>query len=267
MAAANTEATVTISSTVPGGTETEIFYRQSGNGPPLVWLHWLWGEPGWMPQHEKLSEQFTVYVPDLPGFGQSGPLPSWARRPRDLALMLLQAIDKWGLDKPTVVGSCLGGWLGAEMAALRPEKIDKLVLIAPLGLALDWIKFPNIFYANPDDLFSFFMVDNGGEERANSYMPHRKDWSQAFLTNRITSTTITFDPYLHSRTLPHRLCLADVQSLVIWGENDPLVSKDHAALWDSHLPNSSSLIIPRSGHLPYVEECDAVVTAITKFTE
>ena len=44
--------------------DVPMFYRHSGQGPPLVWLHWLWGEPGWMPHHQQLAERFHVYAPD-----------------------------------------------------------------------------------------------------------------------------------------------------------------------------------------------------------
>ena len=66
------EETLILPSHIAGESETRIFYRQAGQGRPLVWLHWLWGEPGWMTQHQRLAEHFHLYVPDLPGYGRSG---------------------------------------------------------------------------------------------------------------------------------------------------------------------------------------------------
>ena len=108
MAMTPQEGTLQLKSAVRDEADVEVFYRHAGDGQPMIWLHWLWGEPGWMPQHERLAERHSLYVPDMPGFGQSGPLPRWASRPRDIAILLLQAIDQWGLERPTVVGSCLG---------------------------------------------------------------------------------------------------------------------------------------------------------------
>ena len=264
MAMTPQEGALQLKSAVRDEPALKVFYRHAGDGPPMIWLHWLWGEPGWMPQHERLAERHSLYVPDIPGFGQSGPLPRWASRPRDIAILILQAIDQWGLERPTIVGSCLGGWIGAEMASLRPERIGSLVLVAPLGLVIDWTQMPNVFYANPDDIPGYFSP-SPDSEAALAYLPHRRDWNPTFLANRITSTKITFDPYLHSRTLPHRLYLATPRALIIWGSSDPLLSSDHAALWAAHLPNSEARIISRAGHLPYVEDCDAVVGAIDSF--
>ena len=128
--------------------DVPMFYRHSGQGPPLVWLHWLWGEPGWMPHHQQLAERFHVYAPDLPGYGQST-LPEWAHRPRDVAVLLLRFLDALSLEQPIVVASCLGGWVAAELAILRPERLARLVLISPLGLTQDWTQIPNLFYADP----------------------------------------------------------------------------------------------------------------------
>src|SRR5437899_4316988 len=49
-----------------------IQLRRGGIGAPLLILHSELGVPGWLRAYEKLARHFTVYVPSLPGFGQSG---------------------------------------------------------------------------------------------------------------------------------------------------------------------------------------------------
>ena len=263
MAAASREETLVIPSGVPGAEDTRLFYRCAGEGAPLVWLHWLWGEPAWMDQHARLAEQFTVYVPDLPGYGQSS-LPEWAHSPRELAVIVLQFLDALSLERPIIVGSCLGGWIAAEMALVRPQRLTRLILIDPLGLCSDWVATPNIFYAAPDQVPGFFFVD-GGQNQARAYVPDRAEWSETFLENRLTSSKLVFDPYLHSRTLAHRLHLLTTPTQILWGEEDPLLNVDHAALWASLIPHSQSTVIPSAGHLPYVEDLNAVAQALTAF--
>ena len=48
-----------------------IQLRRGGRGAPLLVLHGELGVPGWLRAYEQLAEPFTVYVPSLPGFGQS----------------------------------------------------------------------------------------------------------------------------------------------------------------------------------------------------
>ena len=150
------------------------------------------------------------------------------------------------------------------MAVVRPERLSKLVLIDPLGLSQDWTKTPNIFYANPPDVPGFFF-SNTSRAQAQVYVPDRLDWDESFLENRLTSSTLVFDPYLHSRTLAHRLHLVSTPTLVLWGQQDPLLHVDHVTVWSSLIPNAQSQIIPGGGHLPYVENLEAVVSAIEEF--
>src|SRR4029453_12972616 len=75
-------------------------YLKGGAGAPVVVLHHSTGNPGWIPFYERLAERATVYVPDMPGYGQSA-RPEWAREPRDLAILLLQALTKLGLPRVT----------------------------------------------------------------------------------------------------------------------------------------------------------------------
>ena len=65
------------------------------------------GEPGWIPFYERLAERASVYVPDMPGYGQSA-RPEWAREPRDLAILLLQALPRLGLRARRSWGSASG---------------------------------------------------------------------------------------------------------------------------------------------------------------
>ena len=50
-----------------------------------------------------------------------------------------------GLERPYVVGESMGGWLAAEMAALRPDAIGRLALAAPLGLWRDAAPIVDMF--------------------------------------------------------------------------------------------------------------------------
>jgi pimeloyl-ACP methyl ester carboxylesterase len=55
-------------------------YLKGGAGTPVVVLHHSTGNPGWIPFYERLAERTSVYVPDMPGYGQSA-RAEWAREP------------------------------------------------------------------------------------------------------------------------------------------------------------------------------------------
>ena len=55
----------------------------------------------------------------------------------DLVLYYAERLDTLGLPRATLVGHSFGGMVAAEIAATNPERVDRLVLIAPVGLWLD----------------------------------------------------------------------------------------------------------------------------------
>ena len=63
----------------------------------------------------------------------------------------------------------------------------------------------------------------------------------------------------------HRLHLLTAPTHVVWGAQDPLMRADHAGLWTARIPHATSAVIAGGGHLPYVEDADAVVESVDGF--
>jgi pimeloyl-ACP methyl ester carboxylesterase len=138
------------------------------------------------------------------------------------------------------------------------------VLIDPLGIAIDWTKMPNIFYNNPGLLPEIFFADPS-ISAARRYVPPPVEWDERFITNRVASARLVFDPYLHSRKLGVRLRFADVPTLIIWGERDALVSAAHAEEWRLRMPRAEVSVVKGAGHLPHVERLEACVPQLLEF--
>jgi pimeloyl-ACP methyl ester carboxylesterase len=107
---------------------------RSGTGPPLVLLHGIgMARQAWDPVVATLAERFELIAPDLPGFGESDPVPAGVEpTPRALAGVVADLLDELGIDAPHVAGNSLGGWVALELAALRP--VASLTLLSPAGL-------------------------------------------------------------------------------------------------------------------------------------
>jgi len=238
-------------------------YQRAGQGQPLVWLHGLWGEPGWEPHHQRLAERYTVYAPALAGYDGST-APDWLTDMEDMATLLVEFLEALELDRPHLVGHSLGGWAAAELAVFRPSSIRSLVLIDPLGVALDWTKMPNIFYNDPKSLPGLFFAD-ATIPAARRYVPPPFEWDERFITNRAASARLVFEPYLHSRKLGVRLRFANVPALILWGERDALISAAHAEEWAARLPNTEVKLVQGAGHTPHVECPDACMPHLLEF--
>ena len=81
----------------------------------------------WEPQWGPLSESFRVVRPDLRGFGET-PLPAGRF---SFAADVVELLDHLGIERTCVVGSSLGGRVAMEVAAIAPERVERLVLLCP----------------------------------------------------------------------------------------------------------------------------------------
>jgi pimeloyl-ACP methyl ester carboxylesterase len=109
-------------------------YLRAGSGPPLILLHGLLGYSfSWRYAIPALAERSTVYAVDMLGVGFSD-------RPSGLdcclhssAKRLLGFMDAAGLPSCNLLGTSHGGAVAMMAAGLAPERIDKLILVAPVN--------------------------------------------------------------------------------------------------------------------------------------
>ena len=111
-----------------------LAFTRSGAGAPLVLLHGLGScRQAWDPVVPALAGHFDVLAVDLPGFGDSGPLPAGAEpRPAALAAAVAGLLGDLGVTAPHVAGNSLGGWVALELASIRP--VASLTLLSPAGM-------------------------------------------------------------------------------------------------------------------------------------
>src|SRR5581483_10015488 len=113
-----------------------------GAGDPLVFLHGGAGLPEWPSWLDTLAERFLVLAPQHPGFGESTGLEHLDGF-LDLTLYYLDLFDALDLRRPVLIGHSFGGNIAAEIAAINPERVERLVLIAPTGLWQDEDPIPD----------------------------------------------------------------------------------------------------------------------------
>lgn len=112
--------------TVKGG--SVLVYRKIGEGKPLVLLHGFCAHSHlWDPLLISLDDEYSLLVPDLPGFGKS-PVPEGPYM-KVYADAVFDMLDKEDIDRAVVIGHSMGGYVALEMAAARPERIEALGLV------------------------------------------------------------------------------------------------------------------------------------------
>ena len=113
----------------------EIAYIKEGNGKKvLVFVHGLSSNSdAWYRNIETLKKDFTCIAIDLPGYGRSFK-NSEEFTTTYFAEILKEFTEKMNLKKFTLVGHSMGGQTSIKFAAKYPEKLEKLILIAPAGI-------------------------------------------------------------------------------------------------------------------------------------
>ncbi|MGH6739500.1 MAG: alpha/beta fold hydrolase [Bradyrhizobium sp.] len=245
--------------------EIELEVHEGGKGPPLLFLHGGSGLDPAAPFLALLSRTFHVIAPSHPGFGGSS-LPIWIDSVEDFAHVHLELIGRMKLAGVTLVGHSVGGWTAAEMATKSTAAIDKLVLMAPVGIKVgpvDRLDIPDIYAMAQDKLDALLYAD---PEKARPDITTMTD--AQLLTrarNRQTLALVTWEPYMHNPKLKHRLHTIDRPTLLIRGAQDGLVSKDYAAAYAGLIPGAQRITIEGAGHSPQLEQPQRFVEEIERF--
>lgn len=105
-----------------------VHYRRAGSGPPLVMLHGAAGS-SWTLQAlgRDLAATRTVIALDLPGFGESEPLPG-VPDVSGYALTVLETLESLGIEVFDLYGTRLGATVAVSLAAAYPDRVRRLVL-------------------------------------------------------------------------------------------------------------------------------------------
>lgn len=218
---------------------------------------------------EQLGETRHVVAAELPGYGES-------RGEELLEDMLDFSLHGWDVvdalrlpEPPVVIGHSLGGMIAAEMAALAPGLIRKLVLVDPLGLWLDEHPIPDVFSMLPYEFGELLFHD---PSRAAALLPGTVDVADPdelrdfFVGNsrRLgTAGKILFP--IPNRRLSKRLYRVRTSTLVVWGEHDHYAPAVYAARWQALLPSAQVVCVPGAGHMLPYEQPAALAQAVAAF--
>ena len=250
----------------PKGVDCRVL--TGGDGDPLVFFHAAGGLQQDDPMLARLAERFTVFAPELPGYGESTGEELLATM-LDFTLHGWDVVDALGLYAPHLVAHSMGGMIAAEMACLCPERVVKLALVAPGGLWLDDHPIPDIFATLPHELPALMFHD---AERGAALLTGGSDFSdpealvEFFVGNarRLGTAGKLLFP-IPNRRLSDRLYRLRAETLLVWGESDRLVPPVYAARWQELLPKSELVLVAEAGHAAPMEQPDAVAAAIAAF--
>jgi pimeloyl-ACP methyl ester carboxylesterase len=253
---------------LPGG--FHVHYRDEGDPalPLLVLLHG-YGDSftSWEGWAHELKKKFRVISLDFPGHGLTRAPAGSMLSGESLADLVDAFAEKLALPKFAVAGNSMGGGVAWQLAVRHPDRIDALILVDAAGFANDKppsevplafkiLQYPlgRAFLAHIDNrplieqglktdvydksLITPFIVDRWAEfQRAPG---HRAILMAVDFGARTTSTA-------------ELLSAVKVPTLILWGENDPLIEPAAARRFAAAIPGAQLIMYPKVGHLPQIE--------------
>ena len=247
---------------------TRVRVLEGGSGAPLVFLH---GAGGLFPQNpflDELATRYRVHAPELPGYGESTG-EDLLEDMLDFTLHGGDVVAALGLTKPHLVGHSMGGMIAAEMAAVAPLDVGKLVLAAAAGLWIEEHPIPDIFALLPGQLVELLFEDpakgqtllTGGADFSD--MEVFKEFYLGQQRRLAMAGKILFP--IPNRRVSKRLYRVTAPTLILWGEGDRLMVPAYARRWAALIPGATVELIPDAAHMLPYEQPQAFVSAVSRF--
>lgn len=263
----------------------KIAFRTGGWGPLLVLIHGITSNSAtWDKVLPKLAKRYTVLAPDLLGHGRSDKLRddyslgAHANTIRDL-------LDALGYRRATIVGHSLGGGVAMQVAYQYPERVDRLVLVAPGGFGKEvspllraasvpgsgaalalatWQPFIQAGTLLTQLLGQLGLHGNTDlEEIGRAYaLISQRPARQAFLQ----TLRAVVDPRGQRVSALDRMEITKrFPSLIVWGDRDRVVPVSHGEHFHQLVPNTYLSVFERAGHFPHRDDPAKFVAVIDEF--
>jgi pimeloyl-ACP methyl ester carboxylesterase len=208
-----------------------IHYVEMGNGFPLVLLHggandWR----GWKKNIVALAQRYRVIAPDVVGFGRSDKSKS-IYGIDDFVNYLWGFVSALNIERMHLAGHSLGGRIALEFACHYPNKVEKLIPVAPFG-------FGRL------STWGFILG-------VISY------WGRKLFFKKRSYPTLDIDYSKDGfKEFMEKLKNVEVPAMIIWGEKDPYLPVKQAYIANSTLSNSRVEVMRQCRHIPQSEEHD-----------
>jgi pimeloyl-ACP methyl ester carboxylesterase len=236
-----------------------IRYRESGEGPPIVFVHGLLVDGRlWRKVVAGLEDRFRCIAPDLPLGAHTVPMkPDAPVAPPDLAALVLEFIEALDLRDVTLVGNDTGGALSQMAVTQNPERIARLVLtpcdafdnfLPPMFRPLQYLaKVPPVLTALVQPLrlrpLRRLPIGFGWLTKRPIDPPEvEADWVRAFFkrreVRRDVARILRAIDSRHTQEAAERLRSFDRPVLIAWATEDKVFPLEHAHRLAALLPDA-----------------------------
>jgi pimeloyl-ACP methyl ester carboxylesterase len=260
-----------------GPLELEVIRRTARRtgAPTFLMLHGINNINEKAPFLDMLSEHGEIVAPSHPGFGKSSD-PGDFDTMYDLVHTYRAVLDALPDDRITVIGFSFGGWIAAEVAVCGHPKLDRLVLVDPVGIKLGGREerdIVHLFNTNPAELERRAWHDPANCPPGSYGVGWHARIGDAMSDEEMITLARNWDslclyawrPHLYNPQLKQWLHRIAVPTLILWGASDRVVTPDYGRAYAGLIPGARFELIAGAGHHPELEQPRAFVDRIAQF--
>jgi pimeloyl-ACP methyl ester carboxylesterase len=251
----------------------KINYIETGSGPNVILLHGLGDDLNvWEQTVPALAPKYHVWALDQIGCGQSDK-PQLNYRVSVLVEFLHAFCNKLGIEKATLVGNSLGGWVGAAFAHAFPNRVEKLVLVGAAGywpkhFGVEELSHQQMMQLSVSSLSAYkemlkwmlydetILTDAFVEEAYVAQLKRR----DGFTINQIIESVLRGEDRLDGK--PKQI---KAPTLVVWGRQDEVTPLAIGEAFAREIPGAQTAFLDRCGHMPQWECAAPFNAALLKF--
>ena len=243
-----------------------VRWERHGSGAPVVFCHGTpWSSRLWAPIADALSAEHTVYLWDMPGYGESSKDPDHRVSLDVQGELLHDLLEHWELDAPHVIAHDYGGAVALRAHLLHGSRYASLALVDVVALApwgSDFFRLvrehADVFTAVPPAIHEGIVrayiagASHAGLTAEQSDMlaaPWLGEGGQAAFYRQIAEAdqryTDEVEPLYPSIDLP---------VLIVWGTEDSWIPVDRAHRLASLIPGAQLKLIENAGHLIQLDQ-------------
>lgn len=246
----------------------DLAYEDHGEGLPVVFLHGFpLNRTIWHPLIPLLKEQARLILPDLRGFGES-PVTDGVYSMRLLAEDVLQLLNRLEMERVTLVGHSMGGYVALAFAHAYPNRLASLGLVSSQTEA-----------DSPEKRQK--RIVNARNVRARGVRVLAKNLPDQLtddpaLASEIKQLILQSDPKAVIGSLQGMAEREDasawlpairVPTLVLAGEQDKIVSVEAPQTFVRFIPRGWLVTVPGAGHMPMLEAPDRVARGVKRLVQ
>ncbi|MGH8876914.1 MAG: alpha/beta fold hydrolase [Stackebrandtia sp.] len=239
-----------------------------GSGPPVVMCHGTpWSSRLWAPFARALSREFTVYLWDMPGYGQSSMSPEHVVDIGTQGELLAELLRHWKLDAPHVLAHDIGGAVSLRAHLLHGAGYASLALVDVVALRPWGSPFFRLVAENAAPFTAQPAAVHRGALEAYIRTASHKDLSAEWLAaltdpwctpegQRAFYQQIAEADERYTDEIQDRYPDIAIPVAIVWGAEDTWIPRDRATRLAEMIPGAETEIIAEAGHLIH---CDAPV--------